>query len=864
MTTVLRSGKNVRSVLVALLLTLPLLVVLGAPAQAATPRPRGLSSSSVSTGAVLSWQPVRRATSYAVQVSTTQSFTSLTWATNTVNLKATPDITLPLGKLFWRVQAYGPHGASNWSQASFSRSKQAGPTLVSPDDGVTLEQPEEPPVLRWAPVPGAVKYELEIDGAEHDWVDTTKETTETTSWVVTDPVPDGTYWWRVRAIFANETNTNPSEERSYTIGPLRSVVTHTTGSQMEDVVLSWVPVPGAVSYEVRVSTDNNFPVNAITDQQVVYGTQYSPPTTYNNASYWWQVRARNALGQTEEWPVFPNETGVFQRYWPEKPTLTYPEDGQTVGNEDLWFQWTPVPHASSYAIDVSTDPGFSNSNVFTSCPTTQTTYVPNGNDKASGPSWKQCWPVDGKGTTQWYWRVRAIDGPKNVQGIMSDVHSFTFSHTFPAGDSSTMGPVTGQRLVINGSSAETAHQCTAALADGAICENVTDTPMLDWDSEPGAKFYRIYLSHDAAFTNLVYGSSSNPDTLPGTVNTRWMPTTALPDTQAGEAYYWYVRACNAQSLCGLTPTQASNAFQKKSAPVQLLAPADNATTANEVHFSWTDYLTTNQATTDPATGEHPTQAARQYRIQVSKTPTFSSTIDDRTVDQTTYTAFDRSYPEGVLYWRVEAIDGSTNQLSWSDIRTFTMASPTPTQTAPDEGAVFNAVPPLRWAPLDHAATYDVEVYADGDTTAGTANKIAWGYNLRQTAFNSPGPLPAAAQPYVWRVRRTDLSNNKSAWSGWRHFYISGVAATLSQPGSGAVLPSTRSFFSWKPVSVAASYYLELRNTKANVLQRYATVGLAYAPPSALVAGQWAWRVISRDADGVPLKASAWRKFRVKG
>ena len=864
MTFVLRSGRHLRAVLLSLALVVSLVSLVGlaaGPANANTARPRELASASPTTGVVLSWKPVRKATSYAVQVSTDKTFASITWSLNTVNTRATPGITLPLGKLFWRVQAFGPNGASNWSSASFTRTKQPGPALVGPEDGAQLDQPEDPPVLRWSPVAGAVSYVVEVDQAtdEPDWVDSVTASVKTTSYAVVDPVPDGTYWWRVRAVFDNGINTNPSDVRSYHVGPLQSVVMHTTGDQMEDVVLSWDPVPGAVTYELRVSTDNSFPDSNITEQVIVLGTFYSPPQTYNNASYFWQVRARNVLHQSEAWPQFPDETGVFQRYWPEKPTLTYPTDGQTVGAEDPWFQWTPVPLASSYILDWGSDEGFS-PGMFTSCVTTQTT-LSLGHLKGK-PGAAACGPT-GPGT--YYWRVRAIDAPRNVQGIISDVHSFTWAHTYPAGENIPMTAVTGQRVVLDGTSSGTAHQCTDALADGAICENVSATPTLDWDPVPGAAYYLVYLSHDAEFTNLLYnGIAADPRTLPATANTRWTPNAALPDTQAGQAYYWYIRACNSAGLCGLTPTQASNAFQKKSPPVALVSPADQATVADEVTFDWTDYLATNAATTDPSTGEHPGQAGRQYHVEVSTTPTFADLVDERTVDQSTYTAYARIYPEGVLYWRVQVIDGSNNPLTWSPTRKFTMASPAPTPISPVDNAVVSGVQPFRWEPLNFAAFYDVEIYSNNDTTASSANKKAYGYNLRQTAFTAPGTLPASAEPYVWRVRRTNIDKHVGPWSGWRRFTVLGTAAAMVKPTAGAVVPAARSLFTWRSVAQAASYQLELRNTRADLLYRYPTVGLAYAPPSALPHGRWAWRVVSLDADEELLKASAWRKFRVKG
>ena len=108
----------------------------------------------------------------------------------------------------------------------------------------------------------------------------------------------------------------------------------------------------------------------------------------------------------------------FQRQWPDKPTLVYPPNAVSppVG-DDLYFQWTPVEHATRYQLDVSDDPNFS---TFNTCFTPQTTYAVGYFDL---PAYK-CTPGQGAVT---YWRVRALDEPANVQGIYSSIGTFVYS-----------------------------------------------------------------------------------------------------------------------------------------------------------------------------------------------------------------------------------------------------------------------------------------------------------------------------------------------------------------------------------------------------------------------------------------------------
>ena len=173
-------------------------------------------------------------------------------------------------------------------------------------------------------------------------------------------------------------------------------------------------------------------------------------------------------------------------------------------------------------------------------------------------------------------------------------------------------------------------------------------------------------------------------------------------------------------------------------------------------------------------------------------------IDDQTVDQTTYTAFDRAYPEGSLWWRVQAIDGSGNGLTWSAPRQFTKRSPAPTVIGPTGGEVIGGVQPFRWEPLDYAKSYDLEVYRNNDRTASAVNRALTATNVRHTAFASKEPLEALGSDFVWRVRRTDFSGNKSDWGQWHAFRVGAAAPKLKTPKAGVRISGRTAFFGWRP------------------------------------------------------------------
>ena len=1072
-----RRGTTVLLASVVALLALLLSPISAPRADAMTLAPGGLSpaggASTVATP-VLGWQPVAGATRYDVEVSASSAFNLITFAKSTTNTRLVPTVVQAEGEMFWRVRAVDSAGVGPWATANAVVDVTLPPTPLSPANttDTVLAQPGNPPLLSWTAVNGAVGYQVDVD-VDADFIGASSYTTKTTSLVVPDPKADGVYNWRVRAQLGNGLYTSFSAPWSYKIGPLKQVLPTSPGDSesVEDVELRWEPVLGAKTYELQVSTDQDF--NTIVDTKVdIKSTTYSPPTTYLNDDYYWRVRARNNQGETFDWNLVTTKR-LFQRNWLAQPTPQFPPDSiaPAIG-DDLYFQWSPVQHATRYQLDVGTDPNFSTLNVtYRSCFTAATTYTPG---YYLPPTNELCMPAQG---AVYYWRVRALDDPAGVQGIYSPIRSFVYNsgevaHTSPAdgatvavptltwqsardaekyrlivsnaaggtvadittyslswtptgkspldpakgpyswtvqsidGDgklsprygawtfsitgppassglpaltpmaagptvrfpalrwepmpgaatyridigvsgsgfyfedtyspilatsypyaSATdtgdkflspgeydwqveafdsagvsvgrgsvgvftikdLSPVTGRRLALNGTSLDSSAVCTASIASPATtpdrCSDVSATPVLDWESVPEAAFYRVYLARDRELTNLVY------TTIPQTTNSRWTPhdkhsPKALPDSQAGQAYYWYIRPCKTVSICAPDPVStlaaATNAFSKTSPPVALQEPASGASvTTSQVRFTWDDYRTTNATTTYAATGETGTQSAMQYRIQVSTTRSFATLVDQRVVDQANYTAWDKTYPEGTLYWRVQAIDAAGNGLTWSkgealpgdpgDVagRAFTKSSSPPVLKSPIAstiGAVTQTAgsAAFTWEPTTYAGSYQLEVYKNDDTAWSPANRIV-NFTSKQAAYAHSIPIPASAIPYVWRVARLDADGRPGQWSETGRFYSAGAAVPLTSPAVGANLSATLPYFSWGAVTGAATYRFERRaQGSASVTESVTTSAQAWAPVGAIAPGNWEWRVVALDANRALLGESPWRSFVAQG
>ena len=256
----------------------------------------------------------------------------------------------------------------------------------------------------------------------------------------------------------------------------------------------------------------------------------------------------------------------------------------------------------------------------------------------------------------------------------------------------------------------------------------------------------------------------------------WTPAAALPDSQAGTAYYYRVVPCSYLKCEALT--HAEHSFDKLSrkvvlkpaqyTPVDGTAPVDvpdvagdaavPPTCQNDVTLSWEDFRTTEKRAdvANPLQTSGPHRGPQLHRPDRTD-PSFQTMIETIEVDQTTFTSYVTTYPEGPVYWRVRAVDGSGNKLDWSDTGVFDKKSPAARPAAPDDGpqAVRGDLF-FSWTSLPFAAQYRVEVYKNHDTAANAVN-LAFPGRDRPVADGVADRAAAAAAADAQRRRPVRLA-----------------------------------------------------------------------------------------------------------
>ncbi len=830
---------------------------LSSPASAAVGTPGslavGLANSSTP---VLSWTRPKGVTDFSIQIDNDPSFSSAEVNENTRNTRFVPTKNLSRGTQYWRVRGTKSGVSSSWSTGSFTVSPVSVPVGTYPTDGAVLPQPDSPPLLRWQTSRGATSYTVEVDG-DADFIGAKSWTTKTTSLAVPDALPAGDYFWRVTASLEGGFNSTPSSTMSFILGALPSPrLTYPIddiNQAVEDVVFDWEPVPGAVTYDLQVATDSTFNNFAFKGENL-YGSRYSPPVTLFNDQFWWRVRAVDLAGQPTAWST---ARFSFKRQWLDTPTAVYPTgspavaDGSvaTSNGDRAFYHWTPVQHASRYLLQVALDVNFSSGSK--TCTTTLTTYAPRSTSDCAFPA-----------GTIFYWRVRPEDTPYQpyaVPGIFSAPQKVKFgAPTIDPTWSGDFQTVTGLKAAMTGTGAANPSTGCVAVSCGAL----TSTPVLTWNRMPGITSYTVLIALDENFTFSPlptfsrYTTTNNFFTIAYDDERR-----ALPESEAGQPYFWYVLPCR-DALCGPSPVSqdpplpGAHTFQKISPAVAGLTSSDPA--GSDITFSWQDYFDTNVGPAGQAYGESGQQSGRTYRIQVDNEPSFAEPLlDSAVVDQATFTAGDRLYPEGRLYWRVQALDDQENGLTWSSTAELVKASPPLALRSPVNGTAVAGAAPLEWTPEAFARAYDVEIYKNNDLGFSPANRMV-STRVANPAYTPTEPLPASPVPYVWRVRRNDSKGNVGPWSSGS-FVSLGNAPEILAPANGMWVRSSGSYLEWSDVPGATSYDLSLRNGTINSTTN--TVATAHAP-SELQSGDYTWSVTAFDAGGKALGTSPVRSFRV--
>ena len=824
------------------------------------------------------WTPVAGADSYEFQIGADPGFKSDVNHFTTANTRATLTQSVPNGTYWWRVRALSKKGAvSGWSAArAVTKRWSTAVRLQWPRQGATVDFPNTPLTLRWAPVPGAAQYLVAFGTHKDDTSNPNPTDKDCDSLVSGRPVEtsatsytenitptlgaDGQpkdYYWSVTPLDAESNRGNESVCASFKwrwpSAPKLSPVTDLRPEpETFDPQFSWDPVPGAARYEVDINSSEDFsPGSRVCCSKTVAGTSITPTRVLRDNTYYWRVRAINADGNAGPWSA-PGPEATLEKVFDRAAALGRPSisglhlrDNNNPGLPDgaatasPLVVWNPVPGASSYFVEVVPfTQGYcdwtsrsSHWNVQTAVPA----WAPLGAKHSGSAPFPSRVSLSTDGGTQltpgasYCLRVRARadrdEKSNEVQGDFSylgggNAPSFTFTNWSGSATRGYLSPGDYHQVL------------DPSTGSGTV---TTTTPYFTWAPRTGMSWY-VIVAKDPDFHTIVdYAFTQIPVYAPR------RGSRAVTYSDETTKYYWAILP--AKQLSGLEavgdPLQAAaSTFQKQSIAPTLTGPTRDK--GGQLVFSWS-------AAPD----------ARRYHLQISRDGDFGNVLDDVTTDSVSYTS-NKSYPADVkLYWRVRAETEDGVGLAWSAPGQFTREWPAPALLKNPSGG--DDIPTLRWSSLVGAVWYDLHVEQPnhGSRDFGHLRSAAATFT-RMTGTGN----------FRWKVRAEFASGTGGTtpgpYSKWHRFTrtIGKVQGLRTQVGRRALV------FSWTGKPGVHRYKLQVARTpdfRHNVDSTNAD-DTVYAPDLGggyRGGGRFYWRVAAVDEGGNVGAFSKVHRFRIR-
>jgi|GEM_PF-5890391 len=547
------------------------------------------------------------------------------------------------------------------------------------------------------------------------------------------------------------------------------------------------------------------------------------------------------------------------------PMPLTPLEGGKLTNRTPTFDWSDVPGATAYDLQVDND------NDFSSTVIDQSTVVSNYT------------PLTGLNAGTYYWRVRARSAADTsawstnrsfqiytpIPTLMLPIDNSQSTDHTPAFDWSNASGATGydlqvspqsdfstlaleQSVVTSGYTAvadlpvgyyywRVRTRINADLSDWTApfhftifiqtptliapvnqSQQTDRTPSFDWSDSPYASSYDFQLSTDNTFTSLTLD-----------LNLAVSAYTPTSDLQSNQTYYWRARAWVSGESGSWT---APFSFTLILPHPTLSSPLDNSQlTDHTPTFDWSDV-----------------SGATAYDLQVSSQSDFSTLALEQSTVTSGYTAV-TDLPAGYYYWRVRARINS-DLSDWTAPFHFTIFIQTPTLISPvNHSETTDKTPSFDWSDSPYATNYNLQVSTDSTFASLTLDLI-----VTLSAYTPISDLQAIHK-YFWRVRAW-VSGESGSWTIPFSFTVTTLVPTQLLPVNAIQTTNRTPTFDWSDPTGATSYDLQVSTSAdfAALLIGLTVVPSTYTPASDMDLGLYYWRVRIHSTTDSTRWSSTWQ------
>lgn len=434
----------------------------------------------------LAWQGVPHGDYYRVQIATTNTFgpAALLQDVTLEELEYTA-ASLPDRAYFWRVQALSTaNEAGPWSTVRSFRvdtTPPLPPVLRTPASAASVAVAR--PTLRWSPAATANLYHIQVAAAD-DFSDLLVDREQNVvAYTFPAPLPQDSYYWRVRARDAAGNWSEFSSVFSFNLNIMRTPA-HNSASLNTRPPFRWAAYTGAVGYQFVLSTSPDLSSPLIVQDLAASARSFVPPEALPYAAYYWRVNVDTGEGFAQSpfvWKV------IVTPSLPPRPLLAAPANAFLTNQPIVPLAWNPVSGVGepfTYELAIARAANFVNLVLQTA---------------VDGTAFITPELADGR----YFWRVRALNY-LGAPGPWSAPRNFTVD-TIPPPVPLLSGP-----------------------AAGAVSFNPRQ-PLI-WRPAATARYYELR-----------FGTDNPPERIFVVPRTSYTPPTPLP---LG-TYYWSVRAYDA-------------------------------------------------------------------------------------------------------------------------------------------------------------------------------------------------------------------------------------------------------------------------------------------------------------------------------
>lgn len=264
-------------------------------------------------------------------------------------------------------------------------------------------------------------------------------------------------------------------------------------------------------------------------------------------------------------------------------------------------------------------------------------------------------------------------------------------------------------------------------------------PTLAWNFVEGATEYRVQLSENFSFTNLVVEATVDDNSY------------EVEETlEFNSLYFWRVQAISPGGNSNYSGKFRFNTANRPPDSITLFTPEDGATQLRPgFELTWQE-----------------DNRAEEYEIEIAKNSEFSPVTFNRTVIAPRLGATQNFEFSTTYYWRVRGVNAA-GPGDWSEVRSFTtiIEKPEPvTLSAPTDNQ--NQVPvnaTFSWQESARAFEYVIQISQDESFPSETVIEL----NSTEESVAVNNPLEYATI-YYWRVKATNVGG-ESDFSAPRQF-----------------------------------------------------------------------------------------------